>query len=155
VKFCPHGLEIAVQEHPTLKLYGNSAVNQPLSNVEKMNSEKPFQEVIYPRGKFFELLERPFDGYFYYSSGGIEMLKLSDTVYSEESLKMLTFPTHKELGQVNFWFGKENVTAYTHYDTSQNLHAMVYGQKTFLLLPPSASLPLKELNWKVSDYYYD
>ena len=114
------------------------AVNQPLSNVETMNSEKPFQEVIYPRGKFFELLERPFDGYFYYSSGGIEMLKLSDTVYSEESLKMLTFPTHKELGQVNFWFGKENVTAYTHYDTSQNLHAMVYGQKTFLLLPPSA-----------------
>lgn len=66
------------------------------------------------------------------------MLELNDTIYSEESLKMLTFPTHKELGQVNFWFGKENVTAYTHYDTSQNLHAMVYGQKTFLLLPPSA-----------------
>ena len=120
------------------KIFRYFAVDQPLLNVTEINSEKPFQEIIYPRGKFFEILGEPFDGYYYYSSGGIEMLKLSDTIYSEGSLKTLTFPTHNELGQVNFWFGKENVTAYTHYDTSQNLHAMVYGQKTFLLFPPSS-----------------
>ena len=114
------------------------AVDQPLSSVKEMTSEKPFQEVIYPKEMFFGILEGPFDGHFYYSSGGIEMLKLSDSIYTNNSLKSLTFPSHKGLGQVNFWFGKENVTAYTHYDTSQNLHAMVYGKKTFLLFPPSA-----------------
>jgi len=114
------------------------AVDQPLSSVKEMTSEKPFQEVIYPKEMFFGILEGPFDGQFYYSSGGIEMLKLSDSIYTDNSLKSLTFPSHKGLGQVNFWFGKENVTAYTHYDTSQNLHAMVYGKKTFLLFPPSA-----------------
>ena len=114
------------------------AVDQPLSSVEEMTSEKPFQEVIYPKEKFLGILEGQFDGHFYYSSGGIEMLKLNDSIYTENSLKSLTFPPHKGLGQVNFWFGKENVTAYTHYDTSQNLHAMVYGKKTLLLFPPSA-----------------
>lgn len=114
------------------------AVDQPLSSVKEMTFEKPFQEVIYPKEMFFGILEGPFDGHFYYSSGGIEMLKLSGSIYTDNSLMSLTFPSHKGLGQVNFWFGKESVTAHTHYDTSQNLHAMVYGKKTFLLFPPSA-----------------
>ena len=88
------------------------------------------------------MLQEPFHGYYYYASGGIELLELKDT-YTAASLSTLTFPSHDGLGQVNFWFGQKNVTAYTHYDTSHNLHAMIYGKKTFLLFPPSANIELR------------
>ena len=71
-------------------------------------------------------------------------------LFTEESLKSLTFSDHRHfsedgegLGQVNYWLGKENVTAYTHYDTSYNLHMVVYGQKKFIIFPPDAYRRLK------------
>lgn len=84
------------------------------------------------------MLQEGSDGYYYYASGGIELLKLETEIYTEESLKAATFPSHEGFGQVNFWFGEENVTAYTHYDTSHNLHALIYGKKKFLLFPPAS-----------------
>lgn len=48
-----------------------------------------------------------------------------------------------EPGEVNFWFGGKKVTAYTHYDTSYNLHTIIRGRKRFLLFPPSAYKYLK------------
>lgn len=113
------------------------AADQPLSIVRAMTAEKPFQEIVCPGKEFFKILQEPFDGYYYYASGGIELLDLQG-LYTEDSLKTLTFRPHVGLGQVNFWFGRQNVTAYTHYDTSHNLHAMVQGKKKFILFQPCA-----------------
>ena len=103
------------------------------------DTAKPFVEVIFSRERFFDILQQPHDGYYYYSSGGIELLNIEE-VYSSEDLDLLTFKSScsGNLGQVNFWFGKENVTAYTHYDTSYNLHAIAYGRKKFIMFPPEA-----------------
>ncbi len=114
------------------------AVGKPL---EPFSFPKPFQEVVYPGKKFFELLQEPFDGSYYYSSGGIELLGLEDT-FTDDSLPLLTFPAHGSYGQINFWFGGANVTAYTHYDTSHNLHLVVYGRKKFVIFPPSSHAEL-------------
>ena len=117
------------------------AADQPLSSIDAISSPKSYKEIIYPSEKYFTLLQEPFDGYYYYSSGGIELLHM-DSFFSEESLKTLTFSQHLQsfssLGQVNYWLGKPNVTAYTHYDTSYNLHAVMYGQKKFIIFPPEA-----------------
>ena len=114
------------------------AIDQPLSTIASITPAKPFQEIVYPGEQFFRMLQEGSDGYYYYASGGIELLKLKTEIYTEESLTAVTFPSHEGFGQVNFWFGKENVTAYTHYDTSHNLHALIYGKKRFLLFPPSS-----------------
>ena len=117
------------------------AVDQPLSSIEDISPSKSYKEIIYPSEKCFSLLQDPFDGHYYYSSGGVELLQI-DNIFTDESLKSLTFSQHLlsygELGQVNYWLGKENVTAYTHYDTSYNLHAVMYGQKKFIIFPPEA-----------------
>ena len=121
------------------------AVDQPLSSVEMLSSEKDYVEVIYTSRTFFNLLRGPFDGSFYYASGGIELLNLGQSGSKESHLSM-TFPSHLEAysepGQVNFWLGRANVTAYTHYDTSYNLHFVASGKKKFLLFPPDSYLEL-------------
>jgi poly-D-alanine transfer protein DltD len=38
----------------------------------------------------------------------------------------------------NFWMGSRGVTAHTHYDSSHNFFAQLYGKKKFILSPPSA-----------------
>ena len=114
------------------------AVDQPLSTIKSITPAKPYQEIIYPGEHFFKILQEAFDGYYYYASGGIELLKLDTEICTKQSLDLVTFPSHEGFGQINFWFGKENVTAYTHYDTSHNLHALIYGKKKFLLFPPSS-----------------
>ena len=126
----------------TSNVFKYFAVDQPLSEVNLTSEEKDYIEVIYTAKTFFELMQSPsFDGHYYYASGGFELLNL-DGLGSEESQRSMTFPSHLEAysqpGQVNFWLGKENVTAYTHYDTSYNFHLVVKGEKKFLLLPPSA-----------------
>lgn len=121
------------------------AVDKPLSSIEAISPAKAYKEVIYPSEKYFSTLREPFDGYYYYSSGGIELLQVKD-VFTEESLRSLTFSAHLHsfgLGQVNYWLGKENVTAYTHYDTSYNLHMVAYGRKKFIIFPPEAYHELK------------
>lgn len=121
------------------------AVDQPLSSIEAISPPKAYKEVIYPSEKYFSTLQEPFDGYYYYSSGEIELLQVKD-VFTEESLRGLTFSDHLHtfgLGQVNYWLGKENVTAYTHYDTSYNLHMVAHGQKKFVIFPPEAYIELK------------
>ena len=114
------------------------ALNQPLTTVPQA---VPYKDVIMPGDNFFELMERPGDSHFY-ASGDISLLKL-DGLYTEDLLKEVTFPNQLGQGQVNFWFSTKNVTAYTHYDTSDNLHVTIYGKKKFLLFPPSAHLQLK------------
>ena len=121
------------------------AVDQPLSTIKAISPEKSYKEIIYPSEKYFSVLQKSFDGYYYYSSGGIELLEIDD-IFTQESLKNLTFSEHfkhGELGQVNYWLGKTNVTAYTHYDTSYNLHMIAYGQKRFIIFPPDAYRELK------------
>ena len=115
-----------------------------MAEIEQFTESKPFNEVIYPRERFFALLDHPFDGHYYYSSGGVEILGI-DPLHSRSELEQLTFwmSDNQELGQVNFWFGMENVTAYTHYDTSYNLHSLSYGRKKFVLFPPEAYSQLK------------
>lgn len=120
------------------------AVDQPLSTIKAISPEKSYKEIIYPSEKYFSILQKPFDGYYYYSSGGLELLETD--VFTQESLKILTFSEplkQGELGQVNYWLGKANVTAYTHYDTSYNLHMVAYGQKQFIIFPPDAYHELK------------
>ena len=122
------------------------AVDQPLASIDFMSEEKDYKEVIYPAKSFFEIMRRPFDGFYYYASGGIELLNIGDPG-TPETHKSMTFPSHlktySKLGQVNFWLGKKNVTAYTHYDTSYNLHFMARGSKEFILIPPSAYSKLR------------
>ena len=121
------------------------AVDQPLLTIKAISSEKSYKEIIYPSEKYFSILQKPPDDYYYYSSGGIELLEVGD-IFTQESLKSLTFSGHLkrgELGQVNYWLGKANVTAYTHYDTSYNLHMVAYGQKRFIIFPPDAYRKLK------------
>ncbi len=126
----------------TSNIFKYFAVDQPLSDVNLTSEEKDYAEVVYTAKTFFGLMEEPFDGFYYYASGGFEMLNLEGGLGSEESQKSMTFPSHLEAysrsGQVNFWLGRENVTAYTHYDTSYNFHMVVEGEKRFLLFPPSA-----------------
>ena len=39
----------------------------------------------------------------------------------------------------NVWFTMPNTGAATHFDTSDNLHVVLFGRKNFTLLPPSAA----------------
>lgn len=143
VKWTPQKLKAEPRIKQILSKKGRDNVfkyfanDQPLSVHEMFKTAKPFIEVIYSRERFFDILQQPHDGYHYYSSGGIELLDIED-IYSSEDLDLLTFKSSydRSLGQVNFWFGKENVTAYTHYDTSYNLHAIAYGRKKFIVFPP-------------------
>ena len=116
-------------------------MDQPLSSEDLLSEEKDYVEVIYTAKTFFELLQSSFDGFYYYASGGIELLNIGG-VGSQDHLREMTFQSHlKEYskhGQVNFWLGKANVTAYTHYDTSYNFHFVATGRKKFILFPPSA-----------------
>eukprot|EP00054_Salpingoeca_dolichothecata_P023232 m.154117 g.154117 ORF g.154117 m.154117 type:complete len:425 (-) comp24620_c0_seq1:192-1466(-) len=43
----------------------------------------------------------------------------------------------------NVWLSGDNVTAWTHYDTSHNFYIPLFGQKVFHLLPPSAAPSLR------------
>ena len=143
-KISPQVLSKRGSEH----IFMYHAVDQPLSTITAISPHKSYKEIIYPSEKYFSILQEPFDGFYYYSSGGIELLEV-DSVFTRESLKSLTFSgqllstEHGGLGQVNYWFGKENVTAYTHYDTSYNLHMVVYGQKRFIIFPPEAYRKLR------------
>ena len=114
------------------------ALNQPLTTARE---GVPYKDVIVPGDKFFELMEKP-EGSYFYASGDISLLK-QDGLYTEHLLKEVTFPHQRGHGQVNFWFSTKNVTAYTHYDTSDNLHITIYGKKKFIFFPPSAHLQLK------------
>ena len=135
-KIAPQVLSKCGSEH----VFIYHAVDQPLSTIKAISPDKSYKEIIYPTEKYFSILRKPFDGYYYYSSGGIELLEVDD-IFTQESLRSLTFSgnlKHGELGQVNYWLGKANVTAYTHYDTSYNLHMVAYGQKRFIIFPPDA-----------------
>ena len=134
-----------LSKHGTEHTFIYHAVDQPLSSISDISPPKAYKEIIYPSEKYFSKLQEPFDGYYYYSSGGMELLQVDD-IFTKESLKSLTFSSHLHtfgLGQVNYWLGKENVTAYTHYDTSYNLHMVAYGQKKFIIFPPEAYRELK------------
>lgn len=117
------------------------AVDQPMVDVDFLSIEKDYVEVIFTARTFFDLLRSSFDGFYYYSSGGVELLNLG-RFGSDESRGTMTFPSHSkaysEPGQVNFWLGKANVTAHTHYDTSYNFHMVVNGRKRFILFPPDS-----------------
>ncbi len=129
----------------TNNIFRYFANDQPLSEIRNFVNVKPFMEFIYSRERFFNLLNEPFSGHYYYSSGGVELLG-TQSLYTREELEQVTFRTstsQQELGQVNFWFGMQNVTAYTHYDTSHNLHSISYGKKRFVLFPPEAYSELK------------
>ena len=123
------------------------ASEQPLSENDLTRVEKNHIEVVYKAQTFFNLLQNETkDNFYYYASGGLEMLNLTD-VLQVEALDAMTFPSHLKAfpgpGQVNFWLGKGGVTAYTHYDTSYNLHQVVRGRKRFILFPPEAHSKLK------------
>lgn len=116
------------------------AVEKPLSTIAEFNERKQFQVRSYSGKKFFRILTNN-KKHYYYAAGGVEMLQIED-IFTEGLLLKVSFGD-LEAGQVNFWFGSENVTAYTHYDTSYNLHTIVHGRKIFFLLPPSAYQHLK------------
>ena len=121
------------------------AVNQPLSTIDSMNEEKDYNEIIYSARTFFQILRNQFDGFYYYASGGIQLLNLGEMIMKDH-LRVMTFPSHtkySEIGEVNFWLGKTNVTAFTHYDTSYNLHFVANGRKKFILIPPDSYSKLR------------
>ena len=117
------------------------AVDKPFSEIPETKEKKEYTTKTYSGKEFFRLLRDPSTHYYNYASGDIESLNIND-IFTSNSLEKVTFGDF-EPGQANFWFGGENVTAYTHYDTSHNLHSVVRGRKKFLLLPPSAYRYLK------------
>lgn len=118
------------------------AVEKPLSTIIEFNERKQFQERTYSGKEFFRVLQKSVHTkHYYYASGSIELLQV-EGIFTDDMLLKVSFGNF-EPGQVNFWFGGENVTAYTHYDTSYNLHTVVRGRKMFFLLPPSAYQHLK------------
>jgi hypothetical protein len=119
------------------------AVDKPFSEIPQYKEKKTYKQKKYTGRQFFHLLtdSDPDQRFFYYASGDIELLHI-DSFFTRDSLLDVTFGDF-ELGQVNFWFGGRNVTAYTHYDTSHNLHTIIRGRKKFLLFPPSAHKHLK------------
>ncbi len=124
------------------------ASDQPLSENDATVQEKDYVEAIYKAKTFFDLLRQETkDQHYYYASGGLEMLNLGNLTTDDSIFNSMTFPSHSKAfstsGQVNFWMGKGEVTAYTHYDTSYNLHYVVRGRKRFLLLPPEAHSQLE------------
>ncbi len=149
-KWTPYNLENdsnivqVLSKKGTNNIFRYFANDQPLSEISNFVDLKPFKEVIFSRERFFSVLSQPFDGHYYYSSGGVELLE-TESLYTKQELEQVTFQTssQQELGQVNFWFGMKNVTAYTHYDTSHNLHSISYGKKRFILFPPEAYSDLK------------
>ena len=108
------------------------AVNQPL---QRFSTPKLYHENLIQLKDFVKRMLNSSSTY-HYSSGDIQLLNLP-RLYSPEFLKGLTFPLYEGSVQVNFWFGGSNVTAYTHYDTSHNLHFVAEGKKKFILFPPS------------------
>ena len=120
------------------------AVDKPLSEIQEYKVNKTHGKKKYSGRKFFHLLVNSSSTqktYYYYASGDIELLKIGN-IFSAESLAKVTFGNFNP-AEVNFWFGDKSVTAYTHYDTSHNLHTIVRGRKRFLLFPPSAYKYLK------------
>ncbi|XP_019854219.1 PREDICTED: uncharacterized protein LOC109583352 isoform X2 [Amphimedon queenslandica] len=109
------------------------APRQPLNNVPEFSLKEPYQVVGISPMEFFRSIKTSKSDNFFYASGGIELL---DLPLSFEDLSNITFPPHKSPSQVNYWFGGSRVTAYTHYDTSHNLHVVIRGHKRFLLSPP-------------------
>lgn len=110
------------------------AVDQPLDSVPEFSVKKPYQVVGISPTEFFQSITSSKSDHYFYASGGIELLNLP---MSLEGLANITFPPHKKPSQVNYWFGGRRVIAYTHYDTSHNLHLVIHGHKRFLLSPPS------------------
>lgn len=115
------------------------AAEQPLDNVPEFAVPKNYENVIMMATEMFDKIQTNNNGQYFYSSGPIDNLSFK----SVELLSNITFPSHKGSGQVNYWFGGTNVTAYTHYDTSHNLHLLIKGKKRFLLYPPSYHYILK------------
>lgn len=117
------------------------AVDKPFSIIPEYKENKKYKTKKLSGKEFFRLLIDSNKDHYMYASGDIDLLQMNN-VFTSDSLEQVTFGDF-EPGQVNFWFGSENVTAYTHYDTSHNLHTVIRGHKKFLLLPPSAYKYLK------------
>ena len=117
------------------------AVDKPFSEIPEYKEKKLYKQKTYTGRTFFNLLADSAQNFYYYASGDIDHLQLG-SFFTADSLPDVTFGDF-EPGQVNFWFGGKDVTAYTHYDTSHNLHTIIRGRKRFLLFPPSAYKYLK------------
>ena len=119
------------------------AVDKPLSEVPECKENKTYGKKNYKGKEFFYLLVNSSSKqkYYRYATGDIKLLQIDD-IFTSNSLLEVTFGSFDEV-EVNFWFGDEGVTAYTHYDTSHNLHTVIRGRKKFLLFPPSAYKYLK------------
>ena len=120
-------------------LFQYHAINQPLDIVQEFSVNKTYQDVVITGREFFQEIQSPSQRYFY-ASGDVELLPFATSL---QSISNITFPPHEGSGQVNYWFGSANVTAYTHYDTSHNLHYVIKGKKKFLLFPPSSHHDLR------------
>ena len=149
-QFLADHVSSVVSKKSKSNVFKHFAVKQPLSTVSDFKKKKTYSEKKYSGKEFFNLLSNSSKKLYYYASGGIELLNL-EKLFTNESLHQVTFGSF-EPGEVNFWFGGENVTAYTHYDTSHNLHAIMYGRKKFLLFPPSAYKEL-QLHSSLHQFY--
>ena len=118
------------------------ARDKPFSEFPDLKEEKHYKEKKYPGKDYFRVIANTSrTKFYYYATGDLELLQI-DGVFTSDELLNVMFGDF-EPGQVNFWFGGENVTAYTHYDTSHNLHTVIRGRKRFILFPPSAYKYLK------------
>ena len=131
-----HHVPSVVSKRSKKKVFRYHAVDKPLSNITDFKEKKQYEDRVYSGKQFFHILANSSrKKHYYYASGGVELLRLED-IFTSDLLLKVSFGD-SEPGQVNFWFGSENVTAYTHYDTSHNLHTVVHGRKKFILFPPS------------------
>lgn len=112
------------------------ALDKPLQAVSEFSIPSTHTEVIMDAREFFQKITDSDTAYYYYSTGDVSLLKLSNMPKAlSDDLK---FPPYQGSEQINYWFGSTNVTAYPHYDTSHNLHIVVRGKKRFIVYPPSS-----------------
>ena len=135
---------VVVSKKSKSNVFRYYAADKPFSEIPDFKEEENYKQMKYPGKKYFNVLKKKNSSnkkQYIYAAGGLELLKI-DNVFTSDMLLKVTFGGF-EPGEVNYWFGSKDVTAYTHYDTSHNLHTIIQGRKKFIMFPPSAYKYLK------------
>ncbi|XP_065179077.1 uncharacterized protein LOC135809618 isoform X2 [Sycon ciliatum] len=113
-----------------------STSSKPYSGSAAATNRVNYSNIVMNAKKLFHRLQNGDSSSYVYASGEAELLGIPEDFGDPRDV---SFPAdmHSD-AQINFWFGSMGVTADWHYDTSDNLHAMIHGNKTFHLYPPSA-----------------
>jgi len=103
-----------------------------------------YQRVNMSAREFFQRIEKkPLDEFLYYASKVHDMGEdIANDLFPVEFLMVKGVDFNPEEAYKHrvtiVWFGPQGATTHTHYDISHNFYVQLYGEKRFLLFPPSA-----------------